>query len=152
MRFVISAVSFCCAAMMLPVPQASALVTEKFTFTGSEQTFVVPAGVHSLRLDAEGGEGGGTEDAAGGSSVGVAGPASVNPGQTLFIEVGGDGKSQAAGGAGGFNGGGSASGGGGGGASDVRTSPRSAGLSPDKRLIVACFAWPWFCFTRPSLK
>jgi hypothetical protein len=138
MRFAITAVSFCCAAMMLPVPQAHALVREEFHFTGGEQTFVVPAGVHNLRLGAEGGEGGGTADAAGGSSVGVAGFASVNPGQTLFIEVGGDGKSQAEGGAGGFNGGGSASGGGGGGgASDVRTSPRSSGLSPDTRLIVA---------------
>jgi hypothetical protein len=57
----------------------------------------------------------------------------------LYVEVAGNGKSGASDGAGGFNGGGSSTGGGGGGggASDLRGSPRVAGLSPDPRLIVA---------------
>ncbi len=55
----------------------------------------------------------------------VTGELSVDPGQTLYVEVGGDGHPGGpGGGVGGFNGGadaGSIGGGGGGGASDVRT-------------------------------
>ncbi len=71
----------------------------------------------------------------GGVGAQVDGEVSVTPGETLYVEVGGDGAVDG----GGFNGGGGASGGaaGGGGASDVRSSPLSAGLSPDDRLLVA---------------
>ena len=129
------------AALTLPAPPAQALVVEVFPPTGAEQTFAVPAGVHKVTVGVLGGKGGGTADAAGGNSVAVIGTLSVTPGQTLYIEVGGNGKPQVLGGAGGFNGGGSASGsgggGGGGGASDIRTKPRTDGLNPDTRLIIS---------------
>jgi Glycine rich protein len=130
------------AALVLPAPPAQALVIKVFPYTGAEQTFAVPAGVHKVTLGALGGRGGATADAAGGDSVAVIGKVGVVPAETLYIEVGGDGKPQAAGGTGGFNGGGSASkspvgGGGGGGASDVRTTPLADGLYSDTRLIVS---------------
>jgi hypothetical protein len=124
--------------LLLLAPTAQALVGEEFTYSGGEQTFTVPAGVHLVRLGAAGGFGGATADAEGGAGLVLTGFALVDPGQTLYVEVGGNGQSQAAGGAGGFNGGGAASGGGGGGgASDVRTAPLADGLSTDTRLIVA---------------
>ncbi len=109
---------------------ANELVTRTFNPTGAEQTFVVPAGVTSMRAYAVGGRGEG-----GSRGAEVEGELSVTPGETLYVEVAGNGHL----GGGGFNGGGE--GGpeaqGGGGASDVRLAPRSAGLSPDTRLIVA---------------
>jgi hypothetical protein len=108
-------------------------VTRTFIYTGAEQTFTVPGGVNSVGVVAIGGYGGAATDSTGGAPAKVVGNISVTAGQTLYVEVGGVGKSLAEGGAGGFNGG-SAGAGGGGGASDVRTSP---GLSPDHRLIAA---------------
>ena len=71
----------------------------------------------------------------------MTGIVNVTPGQTLYVEVGGNGTDADLGGTGGFNGGGDGGGtggaSGGGGASDVRTSPRAAGLAPDTRLIIA---------------
>jgi hypothetical protein len=76
----------------------------------------------------------------------------LTTGETLYIEVGGNGSNSGgtidSPGLGGYNGGGTATiggtfppiynaGGGGGGASDIRTAPESDGLSPDTRLIVA---------------
>jgi hypothetical protein len=113
--------------------------TSLFEYTGAEQLFTVPGGVHTLGVKAIGGQGG-AGDAAGGAAGDVSGSITVTPGQTLYVEVGGAGQSAGEGGAGGFNGGGaggSPNAGGGGGASDVRTSPRASGLSPDHRLIVA---------------
>ncbi len=114
--------------------------TQTFTFTGAEQTFTVPVGVFHVHIVAIGGSGG-ASDLAGGAAAQVSGDLEVTPGQTLYVEVGGGGQNGGLiGGAGGFNGGGAAGnteGGGGGGASDVRTSPRLAGLSPEDRLIVA---------------
>lgn len=110
--------------------------TQAFSFTGAEQTFAVPGGVNSISFVAIGGTGGSTADATGGEAAEVAGKVTVTPGQTLYIEVGGKGQSLGEGGAGGFNGG-AAGAGGGGGASDIRTSPRISGLSPDTRLLVA---------------
>jgi hypothetical protein len=113
--------------------------TTTFLFTGAEQTFKVPGGVTSVHVVVVGGAGG-----AGGGSGGAAAQVTADlngltPGQTLYVEVGGIGDDSGAGGAGGFNGGATGAGGagGGGGASDVRTSPRVAGLSPETRLIVA---------------
>ena len=60
----------------------------------------------------------------------------MTPGQTLYVEVGGNGGEGAHLNPGGFNGGGEG-GSGGGGASDVRTTTRAAGLFPDDRLLVA---------------
>ncbi len=118
--------------------QAITPTTQTFTYAGSEQTFTVPGGVSSIQVVAIGAGGGGTSGAAGGEAADVSGSVTVTPGQTLYIEVGGEGEG-GPGGAGGFNGGAGGGGGGagGGGASDVRTSPASSGLSPDHRLIVA---------------
>jgi hypothetical protein len=127
-------------ALMLMAGSARA-ATQTFIYTGGEQTFTVPGGVTSIQVVAIGGRGG--EAAAGvlgGTAGRVSGDLSVTPGQTLYVEVGGIGQDVTGStvGAGGFNGGGSggAGGAGGGGASDIRTSPRSAGLAPDTRLII----------------
>jgi hypothetical protein len=88
----------------------------------------VPGGVHSVEILTIGGSGGASE-LGGGVAAEVIGNVSVTPGQTLYVEVGGKGKSGVEGGAGVFNGGAHSGGGsaGGGGASDVRTSPEAAG-------------------------
>ena len=126
--------SFLCVfAHALPAVAANATAT--FTYTGGEQTFTVPGGVHSVSVLAIGGAGGAAA-AQGGVGAEVIGELSVTPGEVLFVEVGGSGEF----GLGGFNGGGRAGelmSGGGGGASDVRTNPLSEGLSPDPRLLVA---------------
>jgi hypothetical protein len=125
-------------ALAFGVATASAATTEVFKFTGAEQSFTVPSGVTTVHVVAIGGRGGKSGNA-GGAGAQVEGNLSVSPGQLLFVEVGGNGgtafgENEAA--PGGFNGGGEGAGGGGG-ASDVRLKPRSAGLSPDTRLIVA---------------
>jgi len=127
---------------------SGATTTCTYTYTGGEQTFVVPAGVRALSVTAVGGRGGGSYGAgqpgSGGSATGAV---AVTPGTTLYVEVGGGGGNGVDGnGAGGFNGGGyggsASSGGGGGGASDVRTvscgatCPRPT-ASLDARLLVA---------------
>jgi hypothetical protein len=110
--------------------------TQTFTFTGAEQTLIVPAGVSTMHIVVIGGSGGEGADSAGGAAAQVTGDLAVTASQTLYVEVGGSGEE---GGGATFNGGGEGHSetGSGGGASDVRTSPRSAGLSPDNRLIVA---------------
>jgi Glycine rich protein len=130
--FVLSAA----ALMLLWAAAPARATTQVFSYTGAEQTFAVPGGVHSIGVVVIGGVGGSTADASGGEAAEVAGKVTVTPGQTLYVEVGGKGKNLGEGGAGGFNGGGAGAGGGGG-ASDIRTSPRASGLSPDPRLIVA---------------
>jgi hypothetical protein len=115
--------------------------TETFFYTGSEQTFIVPVGVFSVHVAAIGGSGG-ASDAAGGEAAQVNANLAVTSGQTLYIEVGGKGKSSGEGGGAAFNGGAAHGGGGspvaagGGGASDVRTLPGPS-LVTDSRLIVA---------------
>jgi hypothetical protein len=139
--------------------QPAAASTQTFGFTGFEQPYMVPAGVHSVHVIAVGAMGGRGSDS--GVSIGgspgfgarVEADLIVTPGQVVFIEVGGtgaDGGGIVGGGAGGFNGGGSSNdgefhkpGGGGGGATDIRTcSMLAAGcaLAPDtlsSRLLVA---------------
>ena len=135
----IAGASLLCALAIAWSAAPAGATTSLFEYTGGEQTFTVPGGVHTLGVKAIGGRGG-TADGAGGVSAEVIGNITVTPGQTLYVEVGGPGQSAVEGGAGGFNGGGaggSPNAGGGGGASDVRTSPRASGLSPDDRLIVA---------------
>jgi hypothetical protein len=112
----------------------AAAATNVFGYTGGEQAFVVPSGVHKLSVRLVGGSGG-SGGAAGGAAADVLGDLEVSPGETLYVEVGGNGET----GAGGFNGGAPAGsgGGGGGGASDIRLLPFSEGLSTDTRLAVA---------------
>jgi hypothetical protein len=131
----LSALAVVALTLLWTAPAARA-TTQIFSFTGAEQTFAVPGGVHSVGVVVIGGVGGSTADATGGEADDLIGNLTVTPGQTLYVEVGGKGKDLGEGGAGGFNGG-AAGAGGGGGASDIRTSPRAAGLSPDTRLIVA---------------
>ena len=135
MRWALSALTFCLAALWLP---AGALATTvHFGSTGAEQTFEVPAGVYTIHFVAIGGHGGEANGPAGGEAAEVEGTLEVDQFQTLYVEVGGNGKSAALGGEGGFNGGGNG-GGGGGGASDIRTAPRATPLATeDTRLVVA---------------
>jgi hypothetical protein len=139
-----------CLAVALAAAGAAMAETVKFSSTGEEQTFRVPAGVTSIHVVATGASGGaGTGNTrAPGFGVTATGDLLVSPLQLLFIEVGGKGGAAngATGGAGGFNGGGAGGssgdtggpgGGGGGGASDVRLVQRSVGNSLESRLITA---------------
>ncbi len=119
------------AAGVIPGASASKTASGQHTFhyTGAEQSFKVPAGVHKISVVARGAAGG--TNAKGGR---VHATIPVDPGETLYIYVGGAGRRPH----GGFNGG--ARGGeescflscgqggdgwGGGGASDVRTESTS---------------------------
>ena len=91
-------VTLLAAALSLGVGVAgvsSALATTKtFNSTGGEQQFVVPPGVTSLNVVAIGGKGGngdGSEGGAGGFGARAVADLKVNPGQLLYIEVGGNG-------------------------------------------------------------
>ncbi|MGN6815954.1 MAG: hypothetical protein ACTHK3_07715 [Solirubrobacterales bacterium] len=129
-------VAMLCALGWTLIATASAqAVTEKFEYTGGEQTFLVPSGVHNLQVRLVGGHGG-QGGGAGGAAAEVLGSLEVQPGETLYVEVGGNGKSAGEGGEGGFNGGGDGAGGGGG-ASDIRLVPRLGFLSLESRLIIA---------------
>lgn len=107
---------------------------QTFSYTGSEQTFIVPPGVKRLTVVARGGEAGGYLAGFPGRVYAII---PVRAGDKLYIFVGGSGTS------GGFNGGGTGgtvgygtweiSGGGGGGASDVRM----GGHTLKDRIIVA---------------
>jgi len=112
--------------------------SQTFSFTGSEQTFTVPAGVKQIRVIALGGSGGGGMGARGGR---VSAVIPADPGESLAVYVGGGTDGQL----GGFNGGGKGGysswevrgihshGHGGGGASDVREN----GDSLADRVLVA---------------
>lgn len=99
-----------------------------FSYTGTQQTWVVPAGVTSVYVDAYGASGGGTAPGLGGR---VRTTITTTPGETLYIYVGG----QGAVGSGGYNGGGAGSGSRprGGGATDVR----QGGTANANRVVVA---------------
>ena len=131
-----------CQATKLGPPVMTSITPRTFSSTGAEQTYTVPAGVHSLFITAIGASGGGPMSCclAAGRAAEVSGIVHVKPGQVLYVEVGGRGTGPA----GGFNGGGDSptrnglSVFGGGGASDVRTLPMAAGVvSLSSRLIVA---------------
>jgi hypothetical protein len=112
----------------------SGTTTCTFGPTGKEDTFVVPAGVNSIHVVATGAHGGDSNEggAPGGRGAQVSGDLTVTPGQTLYVNVGTNGR------VGGFNGGGSSdSAGDGGGASDVRTISRVRINTLFSRLIVA---------------
>ncbi len=122
---------------------SNAQTVTTFNYTGSMQTFVVPAGVTELDVEVMGAEGGdavgnvsgwstaGAVNHDGGDGGRVTATISVTPGETLNIYVGGEGQLTV----GGFNGGGdpaSCSGteviaAGGGGASDIRQGGNTLG-------------------------
>jgi hypothetical protein len=105
---------------------------QSFSYTGAEQTFIVPAGVRRLIVVARGGAGAAT---LGGFPGRVYAVIRVKAGDKLYVLVGGSGEH------GGFNGGGAGGSSGsesytgrpGGGASDVRI----GGDKPKDRIIVA---------------
>src|SRR5262245_52724440 len=84
---VVLSISVCSAAT-----QAEAAVTTTFGVTGAEQTYVVPANVHTIHVVAVGGKGGkgaSRTGAPGGSGGRAEADLAVEPGQVLFVEVGG---------------------------------------------------------------
>ncbi len=124
--------------------QVLGTVTCTFSSTGAEQTFLVPAGVNIISVNAVGAPGGKLTDlnfgsVPGGSGAVVTASLPVTAPETLYVEVGGAGQDYGYSGTPGFNGGGQGAffAPGGGGASDVRGTPRSAGLSYDTRLLIA---------------
>jgi hypothetical protein len=158
------AATICVASTLcLPAASVAAPVTQTFsspTNTGTAGTYVVPAGVTSIHVEAVGGKGG--NDPAGESVFSepfplrtggfggvVTGNLPVVPGQTLYVYVAGNGEEANGFGPalGGANGGGASGAGGetpaagGGGASDVRTivapSSGSQTASLESRVLVA---------------
>ena len=107
---------FAASASALPAgcTQSGTAVSCPFVSTGSEQQFVVPAGVFGVDVTAVGGKGGagattGGTGGTGGFGAAVTAQFAVTPGQVLYVEVGaigGSAPSSSAAGAGGFNGGG----------------------------------------------
>jgi hypothetical protein len=134
------------AALPSNCVQSGSNVTCTFGFTEAAQAFMVPLGVHSINVEALGAAGGtagskfGTP-VPGGLGARVLGVLSVLPGETLQVNVGGEGGGGIQSEEGGWNGGGYGGSGmgccgaavGGGGASDIRDG--SYGL--DERLLVA---------------
>jgi hypothetical protein len=141
----VSAVLF--TGLIILGEQAQAQTVQTFAYTGSVQTWVVPACVGPATLEVWGAEGGGSalssnsSSGLGGLGGYARGSLNVVPGSTLYIYVGGYGQSATNGlAAGGFNGGGSGyasssgePGNGGGGASDIRI----GGQAYTDRVIVA---------------
>ena len=98
---------------------------QTFSYTGSVQTYTVPAGDNALQVTAIGGSGGAYYSGGSGGQGGeVSSTVPVSGGETLYVYVGGNGAGEWADN-GGFNGGGgtdSSFAGTGGGASDIRAS------------------------------
>lgn len=143
-----------CAAIALGQPSiasAGETVAQDFTVAG-EHEFVVPPGVSSLQATLIGGNGAPSHGGfPGGTGATVTATLSVTPGETLYVEVAGDGITLPSGfgSPGGYGGGGAGGdrhafgtfigGGGGGGASDLRTCSVSSctANSLASRLVVA---------------
>ena len=98
------------AALGLMALLPAAASADTFSFTGAEQSYLVPAGVTAVHVEATGAAGA-AGASPGGRGATVSGTVAVTPAQTLYVEVGGVGQ---------CNGSGGGSGDGGGGA-DVRT-------------------------------
>ena len=118
------------AACLLALPASASADTETFSYTGGQQQWTVPLGVHSAQFDLYGAQG--SNNGNSGFTGGMGGRAratfDVTPGQTLYLYVGGTpGFNQ-----GGFNGGGRAFAGGGGG-----TDLRVGGTGLGNRVLVA---------------
>jgi hypothetical protein len=111
----------------VPVLAAPPALGQTFTYTGAEQSYLVPSGVAAVNVVASGAPGGGGTVVTGGRGAVVSAEVPIPQGQTvLYVEVGGTGT--------GFNGGGLPNGGD---ASDIRLLPRTAAGSINSRVIVA---------------
>ncbi len=114
--------------------------TAIFDYTGTQQTWQVPAGVTSIQVDVMGAQGG-SASAGGGLGGRVQATLAVTPGSTLYIYIGGQGAWSGYTGVGGWNGGGDSGTSvgylnrcsGGGGASDIRI----GGIDLGSRVAVA---------------
>ena len=84
-------------------PDPNAVTTVTKSYTGTMDSFTVPAGITSLTIDAMGAQGGSATTQVGGKGVRAKGTVTVIPGQVLKILVGGQGANHAnmAGGGGG---------------------------------------------------
>lgn len=142
MKSLLSNFLFVLACLFGGIPLAISQTT--FNYTGSVQTYVVPAGITSITIEcygAQGGHGGPSTTGLGGLGGYAVGELTVTPGQTLNVYVGGQGQSYVLNGTGGFNGGAGTNAtsdddkrpGCGGGASDVRV----GGTALTDRVIVA---------------
>jgi hypothetical protein len=82
--------------LVLWAAAAQAATTQTFTYSPNYQTFSVPAGVNSVRVDLIGGSGatgqGSFGGGAGGSGGELTGDLAVTPGSTLYVFVGGAGQ------------------------------------------------------------
>ena len=111
--------------------------TDTYTYTGAEQPWIVPIGVSSITIKCYGAQGGSNQGGTAGQGGYATGTLAVTAGQTVYIEVGGQGGTTGAagwnGGGAGYPGTGSLGRGGGGGASDVRF----GGNALSNRVIVA---------------
>ncbi len=126
--------SSCDAVINYAVPvgvDTCSSITATFSYTGSEQTWVVPAGVTSITVDAYGAQGGANWVSNNNFGGHTQATISVTPGTTIYIYVG----QQPNGITGGWNGGGNGEGAGqgGGGATDIRI----GGNTLNDRIIVA---------------
>src|ERR1019366_6814932 len=72
-------------------PASASAAAQSFGYSGSVQTYTVPAGVNSLQVSATGGSGTGYYHADGGAGGTVNATIPATPGQTLDIYVGGNG-------------------------------------------------------------
>ncbi|WP_211362150.1 M36 family metallopeptidase [Aequorivita antarctica] len=68
--------------------------SQTFSYTGAVDSFVVPAGVTDITIEAFGAQGGGSNGGAGGLGASISGDFSVTPGETLTIVVGQQGQLQ----------------------------------------------------------
>jgi Glycine rich protein len=124
----------CIGSALLAAPALG--TTQTFNYTGAVQTWTVPAGVTSASFDLFGAQGGGR-----GGPPGLGGHATatipVSAGDSIQVNVGGQGQPVFGSGQGGFNGGGNGTGAlpgsSGGGASDIRL----GGTSLNHRVLVA---------------
>lgn len=128
-------------ALLALTPSATAApVVVSFGAEGAERSWTVPPGVREVDVTAIGGRGGSASGVSGGHGARVTGSLAVEPGQVLYVAVGGNGTA-----VGGWNGGGGGSqpssrpGAGGGGATDLRTCRRDSDdcATLESRLIVA---------------
>lgn len=114
-----------------PNPICTITCSVLFPYTGDTYTWTVPTGVNSIQITLAGAQGGNSGSSSGGKGGVDTGTASIAPGTTIYVVVGGQN---------GFNGGGAAgvtisgyTAGSGGGATDVRV----GGSSLNNRLMVA---------------
>ncbi|MBO4655713.1 MAG: hypothetical protein J5644_09230, partial [Bacteroidales bacterium] len=133
-----------CVAKQVITPYSAG--SQGFSYTGSAQTYNIPAGAQSLTLEVWGAQGGGNQTN-GNSSAGVGGLGGysvgtmpVMGGETIYVYVGGEGNESSGYAQGGYNGGGTNYGSGsgepgcgGGGATDIRLN----GTTLYDRIIVA---------------